>query len=302
MAEGWGNKPTDDDAETKPQQFTDKDVEGWLSEKKPEASIICMAFYGVDGVCKTGVAMDCYAKAKDGTPLEPEKKIIVLDLDGSADPIRMAFHSLHPGIIVVDPMVIGPNKEIDYVTSYNKLLSTVKYLVQHEKEMNLHAIILDGLDTLLKTCEYVMRFEDLKMDPDTQMKDSWQWARRNRRYNTVILNLRRMKCAKFFTTHFKELKEWKAEQQGGQSRRVLSTREMVPDWEKGTPGIMYQKVLLQKVVVEGVTNFEAVMEKSKGNLGLEGKRFTVATVREGFIEWYGLNELYRILGLIKNGK
>jgi hypothetical protein len=77
---------------------------------------------------------------------------------------------------------------------------------------------------------------------------------------------------------------------------------MVPDWEKGTPGIMYQKVLLQKVVVDGVTNFEAVMEKSKGNLGLEGKRFVVATVREGFIEWYGLKELYKTLGLMKNGK
>jgi hypothetical protein len=296
---GWGKEVTDEDKEAKPQVFTDADVKGWFDEKKPGASSICMAFYGFDGVCKTGVAMDCYAKNKNGTPVEPEKSIVIFDMDGSADPIRNAYHPLHPKMIVFDPIEIGPNNEIDYVTSYNKVLSAVKYLVQHEKEMNLHAVIFDGLDLLLKCCEYVMRFEDLKMDPDTQMKDSWQWARRNRRYLTPVLNLKRLKCAKFFTTHFKELKEWKAEQSGGQSRRVLSTREIIPDWEKSTPGIMYQKVLLERVEVEGVTTFEATVQKAKGKLELEGRKYTLAKVQGGRTEWTGLSALYKELGLIK---
>lgn len=296
---GWGNKPADEDTDIKPQVFTDADAQGWLDEKKPEASTVCMAFYGWDGVCKTGVAIDCYAKDDQGVPLHPEKKIVVLDLDGSADPIRIAFHSLHPNISVVDPMTMGPSNEIDYVTSYNKILKMVTYLLKNEKELQLHAVILDGMDTLLKTCEYVMRFEDLKTDPDTQIKDSWQWSRRNRRHDTILYNIRRLKCAKFFTTHYKELKEWKSEP--GQSTRKLTTRELIPDWGKATPGVMYQKVLLRRSLVEGVTTFEAVVEKAKGKLELEGKTYTIATVVNSVTSWKGLREFYRELGLIKDG-
>ena len=271
-----------------PQTYSDGQVKEWLEKNNSsDHSSICMVLYGHDGVCKTGVALDCYDKDEEGSPLEPDKKIVVFDLDGSAGPIADGYHYMHPNMIVRDPTVLMENGEIDYVSSYNKCLALMKYLLTHEKELNLHAVVFDGLDTLLKWCEYVMRYEDLKMDPDTQIKDSWQWSRRNRRYLTIVLNLKRLHCEKYFTTHFKEQKEWASE---GKSK-VLRTKSVTPDWEKSTPGIMFQKVLLERKDVQGEVLFEAKVEKSKGKLALEGASYTVATVKGEKETWNGLAEL-----------
>ena len=281
MPGGWGDK--DKKGDDKPRIFTKKDVESWLegaNKKGMTKSPICMVFYGDDGVGKSGMALDC----RDEQAIKDGKKVVVIDVDGSCGPLKNKFYRDDDNVIVIDPLVQLETGDIDYVTTYNKILALIKYLREEEDNMNLQAVILDGLDSLLKICEYVMRYEDLEVDPNVQIKDQWQWSKRNRRYLTVVQLIKRFKCDSFFTTHLKELKEYRAGQ--------LITKDRVPNWQEQTPGIMFQKVRLVRTSSEGITKFKAMVEKSKGALELEGKEYTVATVSQGKTEWKGLHELY----------
>jgi len=287
---GWSFAGNAKEEMPEPQVFSNDQVEQWFKAgKNTAASKVCAVLYGHDGVCKTGAAMDCYSEED----IKAGKQIIVFDLDGSAGPIKSKYHKDVDNIVVFDPFVLTPKGEIDYVSTYNKILAATRYLTEKEREINLHAVIFDGLDTLLKICEYVMRYEDLKLDPNTQIKDSWQWQRRNRRYQTVVLLLKKLKCMKFFTTHLKEEKKWRS----AGDKRELVTEGYHPDWEKGTPGMMFQKILLERKSVpdEGMVVFEATMEKAKGALHLEGKTYTVACVKGGETEWYGLKQMIKEL-------
>lgn len=288
----WGFAGAAKEETPEPQTYSNKDVEKWFEAGKgTTASRLCVVLYGHDGVCKTGAAMDCYSK-KD---VEEGKQIIIFDLDGSAGPIKSAYHKDIENIVIFDPFILTPKGEIDYVSTYNKILAAVRYLIEEEKDLKLHAVIFDGLDTLLKICEYVMRYEDLKLDPDTQIKDSWQWQRRNRRYHTVVMLLKKLRCIKFFTTHLKPKMAW--QKKGASDTRELVATSFEPDWEKSTPGIMFQKVLLTRRAIaesEEVV-FEASIEKAKGALHLEGKSYTVARVFKGETEWYGLKQMLKEL-------
>ena len=267
-----------------PEVFSNKDVKSWLDRavaNQDTGSNICMVLYGEDGVGKSGAVLDC----RNEEAIKAGKRVIAIDLDASCAPLKAKFWRNDDNVIVLDPTSLSPDGTIDYVTTYNKVLAIIRYISDEQDNMNLQAVILDGLDTLLKTCEYVMRYEDLKVDPDVQIKDQWQWTRRNRRYNTVVILLKHLRCDRFFTTHMKEVKEYK----GGQ----LSTKDKVPDWEKQTPGIMYQRVLLKRTTSEGITTFTATIDKAKGALELEGKEYLVAEVQKGKTTWSGLKELFK---------
>jgi hypothetical protein len=268
-----------------PQTFTNKDVEQWLKpQKETQHSNVCVVLYGQDGVGKSGAAIDCYTEED----IKNNKKIVIFDLDGSAGPIVHKYHEKNGhNILLFDPTVLTPQGDIDYVTSYNKILAVTKYLVEKEDELNLKAVVFDGLDTLLKICEYVMRYEDLKIDPDVQIKDAFNWSKRNRRYLTIVLLLKHLKCDKYFTTHMKDVQIWKRGPEPG-----LEKIGEKPDWEKSTPGIMFQKVFLKRIQVDNQTSFEAIVEKAKGALDLEGSIHKVAEKTNDGFRWYGLKTLF----------
>jgi hypothetical protein len=285
MAEGWGKTKSSLQTEaerSKPKTFSSADAKALLSgqQTKIEQSPVSMVLYGHDGVCKSGACLD--SRFED--EIKAGKKVIVIDIDGSCGPLKMKYYPNDDNIIIVDPFEIGDDNEIDYVTTYNKLLAIVKEIYDNEADYNLACVALDGLDTLLKMCEYVMRYEDLKIDPQARLKDQWQWANRNRRYNVPIFMLRRLKCRKLFTTHYKELKTYA----GGQLTHMAWT----PDWEKATPGMMFQKVELRREANKGQVQFVGKVEKSKGALALEGKEYLVAEVAGKEFKWHGLKKLF----------
>ena len=288
---GWGKSKDvlQSEAEkSKPKTFTAAEIEGIIkgqSKKKEDSSPVCMALYGHDGIGKSGVCLDSRLPAE----IEAGKQVIVLDLDGSCGPLKMKYFPNDDNITVIDPFELDTTGEIDYVTSYNKLLAMVKYIYEKQESLNLAAVALDGLDTLLKTCEYVMRYEDLKIDPQVQIKDQWQWANRNRRFLVPIFMLRRLKCRKLFTTHYKEVKKYA----GGQLTHV----GWVPDWEKSIPGVMFQKVLCERIGEKPNIFFRATVEKAKGALELEGKEYIIAEVKhisdkQVECKWTGLTQLF----------
>lgn len=142
---------------------------------------------------------------------------------------------------------------------------------------------------VVHNCEFVMRHIDLKVDPNVQIKDSWQWSKRNRHYNTVVMLLKRMKCDKIYTTHLKAKMSWK--KIGDKSELVVDSWS--PDWEKMTPGMMFQKVLMERreIVGEDTVEFTAKVEKAKGALELEGKEYMVAVKRSDEVVWNGIHDM-----------
>lgn len=277
---------TKTEEEEKPKIFTTEDVAQLIeaAKQQPIFSPICCVLYGDDGVGKSGVALDSRTKED----IENGRKVVVIDLDNSSGPLKTRYFPNDENIVILDPVELDMKGGIDYVSSYNKVLAIVKYLIENEKELNLASVCLDGLDSLLKMCEYVMRYEDLKIDPDAQIKDSWQWARRNRRYLTVVLLLKRLQCNRFFTTHLKDRMQWQGKQ--------LTVVARNPDWERSTPGIMFQKIALSRQEAEdGRIELNAKVEKAKGALHLEGKTYNVATVSGSGTKWNGLRDFYNDL-------
>lgn len=281
---GWGKTSKQLESERKkvePKTFSPSDVVSILDDAGEDIvdSAICAVFYGHDGTGKSGACLDCRTDAE----VKAGKQVIVIDLDGSAGPLKMKYFKGDPTIKVIDPIEMMPDGNIDYVSTYNKILAIIRYIRANEKELNLAAVVLDGLNTLLKTCEYVMRYENLKVDPDVQIKDRWQWAIRNRMYLVPVILIKRLHCKKLFTTHLKELKQYV----GGQ----LIHLDWVPDWEKSTPGIMFQRILMERKEVNGSVVFESTIKKAKGALHLEGKKHKVAEVVGGETKWYGAGKL-----------
>jgi len=262
--------------------FTPQEIEALIKTRateEPASNVFCV-FYGHDGTTKSGVCMDCRSPEE----IAQKKNVIIIDLDGSAGPLKMKYFRNDDCIKVIDPIEMLEDGNIDYISTYNKVLAIVRYIRMNEKDLNLAAVVLDGLNTLLKTCEYVMRYENLKIDPDVQIHDRWQWAIRNRRYLVPIILIKRLHCKRFFTTHFKELKQY--------TQGQLVHLDWVPDWEKSTPGIMFQRVLLERRETAGNVAFIATVKKSKGALHLEGKAYKVAEVSADKTQWFGLQKLY----------
>jgi len=275
----------------KPQPFTAADVEALINKKQDlPSSPVCVVLYGHDGVCKSGICLD----SRTPEEIKAGKKVVIIDLDGSAGPLKMKYYPNDDNVLIIDPFLLKDDGDIDYTSTYNKVLAITKYLRENEQKLNIATVAFDGIDTWLKSCEYVMRYETLKIDPDAQIHDRWQWAIRNRRYLIPIMSLRRMHCRKIFTTHYKELKQYV---QGN-----LVHLEWVPDWEKSTPGIMFQKIRLTRQTVNNDVIFEAEVEKAKGALHLEGSKYVVAKVvllkdkkDKTKFEWFGLMSLFQEL-------
>jgi len=234
-------------------------------------------------VHNSGVCMDCRTEEE----IEQGKKVVVFDLDGSAGPLKHKYFDDDENIVIFDPMVLDDQGDIDYVSMYNKMMMMTKYLLENQYELDLKAVIFDGLDKLLKCCEFVMKFEDLKINPDARVGQQWDWGRRNRRYYQLLELVKKLDCDRFFITHYKDKKNWSAG-----STEVVG-KEI--DWHDQTGGMMFQKIEMSRRNVDGKSEFVATVEKAKGALHLEDSEYTVAEVRNKDAEWYGLSDLWEEL-------
>ena len=52
---------------------------------------------------------------------------------------------------------------------------------------------------------------------------------------------------------------------------------------------MFQKIFCTKVEKNGTTKFYAEIQKAKGRLYLEGKKYKIAEVKKDEYEWFGFD-------------
>lgn len=267
----------------------DEEIGSWIqAQQKVEVSPINLVVYGKDGTCKTGACMDIRSEE------EMDKKVFVIDVDGSAAPIREEYWGGDENIMIVDPIEITEEGDIDWIGSYNRILDVCKWLRKHEAELNLKGVVLDGLDTLLKICEYRMKVEDLKVNPGARITDLWSWQFRNSAFLLVVKLIKGLKCDRLYTTHLKELKGWVTEAGKGKS---LAVTGYTPEWEKSTPGLMFQKLSAERVEKGKIVEWKVKVDKSKTNSALEGKEYIVLKVdhtkKEPEVEWSGIKSFLK---------
>lgn len=271
--------------------FDDKAIEKWLFNNEFFGSKVCCGIYGFDGTAKTGIALDCRSPEE----IEKKMKVIIIDLDGGAKPLKAIYHNNDENIIIRNPTIRGKDSAgmttIDYEMTFERIRSTVDYLQRNMEKLNLKAIIFDGVDKFLKICEYSMR-EDVgeKVKKEVGVEDGVDyryWKIRNQKYLDIIEQIKMLDCDRYFITHLKTVDKVTGN---------LKTTELQPDWEKHTSDMLFQKIKCwrDEKVEDGnkVVYIKAKIEKSKTNIKLEGKEFVIAKItqkpKSSESEWYGM--------------
>jgi hypothetical protein len=274
--------------------YSDEQIQKRIDQARARVSGLCAVYYGFDGTGKTGAAMDC----RTAEEIERGAKIYVIDQDQNAMPTWADYHNCDPNIIIMDPIVIGEDGHEDPLATYGSILSYTRYILRKTEAEEVKMSIYDGIDSMLKTCEQVMKIVDLKQDPLAKVKDNWDWGYRNQKFQEIITNWKRMNSWKVFITHMKEKKQWVPQSTGGKKLEILGYE---PNWENKFPDRMIQKVEFKKETINNEVVITGVMQKSNGNLALEGSPLEVARVSDidkevRTVKWNGLWKLYNNLG------
>lgn len=259
--------------------FSSKATEKWLfgdEDKADDAAIFC-GIYGWDGTAKTGMALECRTPEQ----IANNEKIVVLDLDGGAKILRTVYHDSDPNIVIKYPVVDDEDHETDYEATFKRIKAAAKAIKATKKKHKVCAVILDGLDKLLKICEYSMR-EDLSIDATDGVSYRY-WVNRNTKYLKVLEPLKQVGVDVYLITHLKP----------GET----PADDDKPVWQKKTPDMLFQKIHCFKDIEvdedgNSMTKLKATVKKCKTNLSLEEKTFTLAEVTHKKDEsseerWYG---------------
>lgn len=261
----------------KESSYDDARIKEWLfGDIEKSSSNVCCALYGFDGTAKSGIALDCRSDEEKANGM----KIIIFDLDGGCAPLKVIYHDNDKNLIIKNPLVRDEVKNVDYEETFLKLKSSLDYIERNLRELNVKAIVFDGLDKFLKICEYSMR-DDIGKSV-TEGVDYRYWKLRSQKYLDVLEQVKLMDIDRYFITHLK---------------KDYETDQWNPDWEKKTPDMMFQKVrcFREQKVIEGnkVIYLKAEVEKCKTNIAMEGKIFTISeTIQspdgKATAKWYGM--------------
>jgi hypothetical protein len=120
MANGWGKSKDvlQTEAEkSKPKTYSPADAKALLQkpQTKQDSSPVSMVLYGHDGIGKSGICLD----SRFPDEVAAGKKTIIFDIDGSCGPLKMKYYPNDDNIIIIDPMELTSDGEIDYVSTYN---------------------------------------------------------------------------------------------------------------------------------------------------------------------------------------
>ena len=262
-------KPKEEKKETKP--ITDDEAKTMIdrAENREYSSFMCCLVVGQDDTGKTGIVMDYCSNLP--------KKTLVLDLDLGSYEVKSTYHKEDKNIIIPNDIMVMEKTEKDIVINYEKTITNLKALVKYVKDHHneYSAIIVDGISTLLKYAEYIMRI-DKSIAPDGGVQLRY-WIQRNK---TFIEFLEAVKSVtgvdKFFIGHEDFIV-------GDEAASVkVKTNQMI-----------HQRIICKKIKEQGADKkptgnilYTATIDKSKYNLKKQGKEYTFATVpKEGEPTW-----------------
>lgn len=274
-----------------------------LTQKHSIRPQVRVSFTGKENTGKTGLAI-----ARARAVVGPDKRIVVIDVDGSALS-TVATNFANDRMIDVIPIFDELDESLfneDNTTNWLAVVDKVGWYVRllaAEGEDNpyndMGALIMDGCSTLLKWCEFAMRTALLRRGVIESEGDSFnqkEWRERNKMYSDILNRAHRMRIDYVaYTFHLKDVKEFM--DIGNGSKGLMKVGE-VPEWENGTKRLFSQQIFLARYTREGDL---AAGVKADSSLS-EGEWVIRGTVQEmkGLHQEY-LNTTHDVLR-VKDGK
>lgn len=278
-----------------PLEYTNESIAEWIQNSQaPKKSSICALFVGHPKSCKTGTALDCRTDADK----KAHKKVIAIELnsDQGCDVCRKEHHADDPDIIVLNPREYTKDTkgewQPDYIKTMAKIKATLQYLKDEQDNLNMKAIIFDGLDIFLsELCEAQMRVDE-HLDISGGVSQRF-WKKRNEYYFKILNMLFDIDVDKYLITHYgarrrsEKTGDWDDDRQ---------TSKLDPSFvyscQKTTPDKMHQIVEFQdKTRVErGVKKIEitATIISDRRNLEAHMEELIIAKSDEnGKVKWTG---------------
>lgn len=233
----------------------------------------CALVYGKDGTGKTGIVQSY--------PLKDDEKMVIVDLDGGNLPLLQEVNAAKKkNILVINPIEFGDVEPIDYIRTVSNIHHAIRYVKDNYAKDNIRAFCIDGLSTLLKHAEYVMRIEkNLTPDQGVSMR---YWVNRMKTFMEVMETAKALPIDVFFIAHEDFIQIDKEEL----SAVKVKTNQMA-----------YQKIRCLREEVGGEVKFTAIIDKSKFDITAEGERIEFARKKaDKTYTWNGEKVLQRIGG------
>ena len=260
----WGNDMTADMvAKKKEGAFSMDDIskimtDAKTAELKPK---MCCLVLGDDGTAKTGIVLDYCSKL--------DKPTVVIDLDGGCMPLIYKHYKDSKKFVIpqnlIDTVVTDEGIDIDYIRTLSKINGIIKYTIEHQDEYG--GIVLDGLSTLLKFCEFQSRIDkNIAVDGGMQLR---YWILRSKLFTeTVEIMKTAASLHRFFIGHID----------------LVAVKDSAAVKQK-LNALVHQRIICRKEEKLGKTSFISKIDKSKYNLLMEGKDVTIATVDGKEARW-----------------
>lgn len=253
--------------------WTTKQTGEWLFQKTKEDRSFCCLLYGLDGTGKSGIVQSY--------PLKNNEKIVILDLDGGNYPLLKYHPDKIDNIIVRNPLEVTEDGEIDYFKTIARIRVVVSWIKEHHGEENIKAVCIDGLSTLLKFSEYLMRVEK-NIAPDGGVQLIY-WIRRNKKFLETLDMIKGLPLDVFYIGHDDFIQDKDSELSSVKTK---------------TNQMMYQKLRCIREEKPGKVIYKAIVDKCKSDVMQEGREIIFCTVdkEKKTFEWKGTEVLEAIGG------
>ncbi len=267
------------------------DLLGPNKEEDDESGIVAV-LTGMEGTCKSGIAMACRAQSQ----VDEGDLLFIVDLDNANKPLWKAHHDKDPAIRVRNPAVweeaiVGGSKKLQI--NYDETIKTINKMMFGIKKLelaghNIAGVIFDGLDTLQDDAEMTMRAQN-ELDIDEGVQYQF-WRVRNKLFRDCIAACKSLKCSKYFITHNKVYRTYKkVKNDRGKWVDVVDKQWVDGHWDKKTPDEMWQKVYCRRIDFEsGRRIYVAKVDKFKGYPEYENREYLVLDIEASIPTFYGL--------------
>lgn len=257
-------------------EFDEAKIHELIFKKKAgdSSSKVCCLLYGKDGTGKSGIVQDF--------PLAEGEKMVMIDFDSGNEPLLYKYHK-DKEIYIHDPVVtvvLEDKTVIDYDTTMNNVRNIIEYLRRNYQKDNVKAIVIDGLSSMLKKAEYMMRVEKNLM-PDQGVSLRY-WINRNKVFEEILELTKSIPIARFFISHEDFIAEENKEMSAIKSK---------------TNQLMFQKLRCLREDTADEVIYKVVVDKSKYDSAIEGHEMVFLKVnkKDKKVEWKGQEVLQLIM-------
>ena len=241
-------------------------------------SFMCLGIWGEPKTAKTAIALDILTEEDIANGM----KVYVFDFDNRAIDVKRNHYKNIDNIVVDNPIERKEDSLVDFDATMENARTFYEMAMECLNEGKLKAVILDGADKLLTdVCETKMR-EKHKMDADAVIKQPpYVWGDRNTPYkNFLHKQILEMPCHRIVIAHSKDKYSGNPNPVGVEA-----------NWHSSTEDIFTSTIRMNRDISKNGAEYHALFEASARKPQLIGSRRLVLSIKDGQIDWTGVEEI-----------